>query len=94
MRTGEIGHLKIHTLATALNRASMKLRIESKAVCRLLKNDDSSGASDFQRKLSVVLLFVHLRNMPAVWDNAYWKADARVLSVESFSTAGTVAFVV
>ena len=48
MRTGEIGHLKIHILATALNRASVKLR----TVCRLLQNDDSSGASDFQRKLS------------------------------------------
>lgn len=52
MRTEEIGHLKIHTLASALNRASVKLRIESRAVCRLLKNNDSSGASDFQRKLN------------------------------------------
>jgi hypothetical protein len=50
-RTGKIGHLKIDILATALNRAFVKLRIESRAVCRLLKNDESSGASDFQRKL-------------------------------------------
>jgi len=43
---------------------------------------------------SAVKLFVHLRNMPAVWNNAYWNADAQVLSIESLSTAGTVAFVV
>ena len=36
MRTGEIGHLKIHILPSALNRASVKLRIDCRAVCRLV----------------------------------------------------------